>query len=44
MVNKERGGLNSSYCKKCGRCIFKCPQNIEIIAQLEETAAVLGEA
>lgn len=42
MTNRERGGLNASYCKQCGACMPKCPQDIDIIRQLEETDAALG--
>ena len=42
MTNRERGGLNASYCKQCGACMPKCPQDIDIIKQLEETDAALG--
>jgi len=42
MTNPERGGLNAGYCKQCGQCMPKCPQNINIIEQLKETAAALS--
>mgnify|MGYP003966958113 CR=1 FL=1 len=29
-------------CEECGECLKKCPQEIPIIDQLKETAAVLG--
>ncbi|MEE4195399.1 MAG: aldo/keto reductase [Anaerolineae bacterium] len=35
-------GLNAEACIQCGECEPKCPQNIPIIDQLEETAAALG--
>ena len=31
-------------CEECGECLSKCPQSIEIIAQLKETHAALGVA
>ncbi len=30
-------------CEECGECMEKCPQDIEVIEQLKETAAVLGD-
>jgi len=42
LVKKDRGGLQAGKCKKCGRCVPLCPQNIDIIAQLAETHAALG--
>ncbi|MFH1572188.1 MAG: aldo/keto reductase [Gemmatimonadota bacterium] len=29
-------------CEACGECLPKCPQQLEIVQQLEETAAALG--
>jgi uncharacterized protein len=37
-------GLNATACLQCGECESKCPQNIRIIEQLEETARTLGSA
>jgi predicted aldo/keto reductase-like oxidoreductase len=34
---------SAEYCKKCGKCMSKCPQGINIIAQLEEVARVFGK-
>ena len=31
-------------CQECGECLPKCPQEIEIIEQLKETAAALGDS
>ena len=42
LKNPERGGLNAAHCKKCGKCMPKCPQNIDIIKQLEEVDGALG--
>lgn len=42
LTNPERGGLKAEYCKECGECIPKCPQNIEIIKQLKETREALS--
>jgi hypothetical protein len=36
-------GLNAEACLQCGECEPKCPQNIPIIEQLEETARTLGK-
>jgi predicted aldo/keto reductase-like oxidoreductase len=36
-------GLNAEACIQCGECEPKCPQNIPIIEQLEETARTLGK-
>lgn len=35
-------GEKASACIECGICETKCPQKLEIIKQLAETAAVLG--
>lgn len=35
-------GLQADACMQCGECEPKCPQNIHIIDQLEETARTLG--
>ena len=35
-------GLKAEECKACGKCEPKCPQNIPIVEQLEETAKALG--
>ena len=36
-------GFGPEKCIECGACEEKCPQDIAIIDQLKETAAVLGE-
>jgi len=35
-------GLKAEECLECGECIPKCPQNIQIIDQLQEAARVLA--
>ena len=35
-------GLKAEFCLQCGECEPKCPQNIPIMAQLEEVARTLG--
>ncbi|MHB1296860.1 MAG: aldo/keto reductase [Anaerolineae bacterium] len=37
-------GLPASECVQCGECEPKCPQNLQIIEQLEEVARTLGAA
>ena len=39
---KMKPEARATACVECGECEPKCPQNIEIIKQLSETAAVLG--
>jgi predicted transcriptional regulator YdeE/heterodisulfide reductase subunit C len=34
---------NASLCVKCGECLEKCPQNIDIPTELEKVHRVLGE-
>jgi predicted aldo/keto reductase-like oxidoreductase len=36
-------GLRADECLQCGECEPKCPQNIHIIDQLQDTAKALGE-
>ena len=35
-------GESEGECEECGECLEKCPQDIQIIEQLKETAAALG--
>lgn len=34
----------ASQCLACGKCVSKCPQNIDIISQLRQTVRTLDEA
>jgi hypothetical protein len=36
------GDRSALACARCGSCLPKCPQEIDIIAQLEHAAGVLG--
>ena len=42
-VNKEHPNGNASICVKCGKCIEKCPQQINIPEELEKVDAILGK-
>lgn len=37
------GDKSALACKSCGRCLPKCPNNIDIISQLADTARLLGD-
>jgi predicted aldo/keto reductase-like oxidoreductase len=39
-----RGGSGADQCTKCGECLEKCPQHIEIPDRLEEAHAALAGA
>ena len=43
LKNAKEGDRSAKTCKKCGRCLPKCPNDIRIIDQLVEVAATLGE-
>ena len=42
-VDKEHPNGNASLCVKCGQCVSKCPQEIDIPAELEKVDAILGK-
>ena len=42
-LNKEHPNGNASLCTKCGECLEKCPQQINIPEELEKVDAILGK-
>jgi predicted aldo/keto reductase-like oxidoreductase len=42
-VDKENPNGNASLCITCGQCLDKCPQQINVPAQLEKAHAILGK-
>lgn len=42
LSNMKDGSTAASACKRCGKCLPKCPNKIPIIDQLAETAELLG--
>jgi len=42
-LNKEYPNGNASFCTKCGECLEKCPQEINIPEELEKVDAILGK-
>ena len=40
----QLGGGKAPNCVSCGKCLSKCPQNIDIIHQLQETVRTLDDA
>jgi predicted aldo/keto reductase-like oxidoreductase len=38
----RRNKWSAEYCRKCGKCMSRCPQGINIIAQLEEAHRILA--
>jgi len=43
-VQYMKGGSGADQCTKCGECLDKCPQHIDIPDRLEEAHAYLTEA
>jgi len=44
LVHHRDGDKSALACKKCGKCLPKCPNNVPIIEQLAETADMLAGA
>jgi predicted aldo/keto reductase-like oxidoreductase len=42
-LNKENPNGNASMCVECGKCLEKCPQEINIPLELEKAHAILGK-
>lgn len=42
-LNKEFPNGNASFCIKCGECLEKCPQEINIPEELEKVDEILGK-
>jgi len=42
-VNKEHPNGNASLCSKCGTCLEKCPQQINIPEEIEKVDAIMGK-
>jgi hypothetical protein len=41
-IDDNMSGGKAEDCTECGTCVPLCPQNLDIIKQLRETAEVLG--
>jgi predicted aldo/keto reductase-like oxidoreductase len=41
-LDKESPNGNASLCVNCGKCLEKCPQQINIPVELEKVHAILG--
>jgi hypothetical protein len=42
-LDKESPNGNASLCVNCGKCLEKCPQQINIPVELEKVHAILGK-
>jgi predicted aldo/keto reductase-like oxidoreductase len=42
-VNCENPNGTASLCNKCGECVKKCPQNIQIPEELEQVKREMGK-
>jgi hypothetical protein len=40
--DSKEGDGSALACRRCGSCLSKCPNDVPIIEQLDETAALLG--
>jgi predicted aldo/keto reductase-like oxidoreductase len=41
-VDRENPNGNGSMCVNCGKCVEKCPQEIDIPVELDKAHAILG--
>jgi predicted aldo/keto reductase-like oxidoreductase len=41
-LNKKNPDGNAAMCIKCGKCLEKCPQQIDIPTELEKVHAIMG--
>lgn len=42
LASHKDGDKSAQACQRCGECVPKCPNNVPIIAQLKQVAAVMG--
>jgi predicted aldo/keto reductase-like oxidoreductase len=42
-LDRENPNGNASLCVECGKCLEKCPQEINIPVELAKTDAILGK-
>jgi predicted aldo/keto reductase-like oxidoreductase len=42
-LDEENPNGNASLCVSCGKCLEKCPQQINIPVELKKTHAILGK-
>ena len=42
-LDKENPNGNASMCVQCGKCLPKCPQEINIPEELDKVHAILGK-
>jgi predicted aldo/keto reductase-like oxidoreductase len=42
-LDRENPNGNASVCANCGKCVEKCPQQINIPVELEKVHAILGK-
>jgi predicted aldo/keto reductase-like oxidoreductase len=42
-LDKQNPDGNAAMCIKCGKCLEKCPQQINIPTELEKVHAIMGK-
>ena len=42
LAGDKNGDRSARACQECGKCLPKCPNKVAIIAQLKQTAKLLG--